>query len=156
MDELIARQGEAVRALKAAKAPKDQVTAAVNVLLQLKSVGTSKMLVRQARHAYMMMMAGKWRGALELADVVYKQSLSHNVVKRRAKMMLVKGVSAIELAMHTRDEAMLESGDLRPIILTCARARGQPIGLANIKSQETCTSDCADINRKKDIVLETY
>eukprot|EP00946_MAST-07B_sp_MAST-7B-sp1_P000213 g213.t1 len=69
------------------------------------------MLVRQARHAYMMMMAGKWRGALELADVVYKQSLSHNVGKRRAKMMLVKGVSAIELAMHTRDEAMLESGE---------------------------------------------
>ncbi len=79
--------------------------------LQLKSVGTSKMLVRQARHAYMMMMAGKWRGALDLADVVYKQSLSHNVVKRRAKMMLVKGVSAIELAMNTRDERMLEDGE---------------------------------------------
>jgi tetratricopeptide (TPR) repeat protein len=79
--------------------------------LQLKSVGTSKMLVRQARHAYMMMMAGKWRGALDMADVVYKQSLSHNVVKRRAKMMLVKGVSAIELAMHTRDERLLEDGE---------------------------------------------
>lgn len=79
--------------------------------LQMKNVGTSKMLVRQARHAYMMMMAGKWEGALDLADIVYKQSLSHNVVVRRAKMMLVKGVSAIELAMNTRDEDMLNSGE---------------------------------------------
>eukprot|EP00937_MAST-01D_sp_MAST-1D-sp2_P006197 g6197.t1 len=39
IDELIAAQGDAIRALKAGKAPKAQVDAAVQVLLQLKGIG---------------------------------------------------------------------------------------------------------------------
>ena len=38
IDQLVARQGEAVRALKAAKAPKADIDAAVQVLLQLKLI----------------------------------------------------------------------------------------------------------------------
>lgn len=51
--------------------------------LQLAGMGVSKLLTRQARHAFMLMMAGIWTEAIALASLVFDQSRGHNSIKRR-------------------------------------------------------------------------
>jgi hypothetical protein len=95
--------------------------------LSLQGVGVSKLLHRQARHAYMLMMAGHWSRAVDTSTVVLEQSRGHNSIKRRAKMMLVRSVSTIEMAMHERDGDKLDEGESELIqcISTTRRAFGQ-------------------------------
>jgi hypothetical protein len=53
--------------------------------LQLAGMGVSKLLTRQARHAFMLMMAGIWTEAIALASLVFDQSRGHTSIKRRYK-----------------------------------------------------------------------
>jgi len=95
--------------------------------LQLEGVGVSKLLTRQARHAFMLMMAGLWEEANVTSSIVFDQSRGHNCIKRRARMMLVRSVSTIELAMQVRDATMLDQGEgeLIQCIATTKRAHGK-------------------------------
>ena len=95
--------------------------------LALAGVGVSKLLNRQARHSYMLMMAGKWTESIAVCSIVIEQSRSHSTIKRRARMMLVRGVSTIEMAMHGRDEDLLDKGEgeLISCIATTRRAYGK-------------------------------
>jgi tetratricopeptide (TPR) repeat protein len=95
--------------------------------LSQKGVGVSKLLNRQARHAYMLMMSGHWKSSVEVSTIVINQSRSHNTIKRRSKMMMVRSVSTIEMAMHERNSEMLDKGEgeLIQCIAVTRRAFGQ-------------------------------